>query len=93
MVPGVQWRMSCLSSDVMNELSTPEEIDARTEDVTLEQVAERIRISADPEEHLHWLQEDAAMGFDAVYVHNVNRDQKRFIQVYGEKVLPRLKAG
>ena len=86
-----QWRMSVLSSDVMNELKTPEEIDAETEDVTLEQVAERIRVSADPEEHLHWLQQDAEMGFDAVYVHNVNKDQKRFIQVYGEQVLPRLK--
>ncbi len=88
-----QWRMSVLTSDVMNELKTPEEIDARTEDVSLDQVAGRIRVSASADDYLRWLKQDAAMGFDAVYVHNVNREQDRFIDFYGSSVLPRFDTG
>ncbi|MGE0059953.1 MAG: LLM class flavin-dependent oxidoreductase, partial [Dehalococcoidia bacterium] len=83
-----QWRMSVLTSDVMNELKTPEEIDARTEAVGIEEVAGRIRISASAEDYLAWLDQDAAMGFDAVYMHNVNREQERFIDFFGSHVLP-----
>lgn len=83
-----QWRMSVLTSDVMNELKTPEEIDARTEAVGTEEVAGRIRISASAEDYLAWLDQDAVMGFDAVYMHNVNREQERFIDFFGSHVLP-----
>jgi hypothetical protein len=33
------------------------------------------------------------MGFDAVYVHNVGRNQAEFIRAFGERVLPQLKLG
>src|SRR5688500_15814588 len=57
-----QWRMSVLSSDEMVNAPTPEEVDRLSEKVTRKDVAERVRISADPAEHLSWLQEDKAMG-------------------------------
>jgi hypothetical protein len=30
------------------------------------------------------------MGFDHIYVHNVNREQQPFIEAFGEHVLPAL---
>ena len=45
-----QWRMSVLTSDEIVNARTPEEVDRLSEKVSREDVAERVRISADPEE-------------------------------------------
>ncbi|MBE9020156.1 LLM class F420-dependent oxidoreductase, partial [Chroococcidiopsidales cyanobacterium LEGE 13417] len=47
-----------------------------------------VRISADPQQHVAWLQQDVELGFEELLLHNVNREQQQFIQVFGEKVLP-----
>jgi coenzyme F420-dependent glucose-6-phosphate dehydrogenase len=86
-----QWRMSVLSSDEIVNARTPEEVDRLSEKVSREEVADRVRVSADPEEHMAWLEEDKAMGFDAIYIHNVNRNQRPFITTFGSKVLPALR--
>jgi hypothetical protein len=31
------------------------------------------------------------MGFAAAYLHNVNREQDRFVEVFGNRVLPALR--
>jgi hypothetical protein len=46
-----------------------------------------VRISADLVQHRAWLEADRALGFDAVYLHEVGTNQERFIDVFGEKVL------
>ena len=47
-----------------------------------------VRMSASPEQHIEWLEKDAELGFSQLYLHNVNREQEQFIDVFGEKVLP-----
>lgn len=32
----------------------------------------------------------AELGFDAIYLHHVGREQSEFVDVFGEKVLPQL---
>jgi alkanesulfonate monooxygenase SsuD/methylene tetrahydromethanopterin reductase-like flavin-dependent oxidoreductase (luciferase family) len=49
-----------------------------------------VRISADPEQHIEWLQKDVELGFSEIILHNVNRQQQGFIEVFGERVLPAL---
>lgn len=49
---------------------------------------EAVRISAEPEQHIEWLQKYIDLGFSQLILHNVNREQERFIEVFGEKVLP-----
>jgi alkanesulfonate monooxygenase SsuD/methylene tetrahydromethanopterin reductase-like flavin-dependent oxidoreductase (luciferase family) len=49
-----------------------------------------VRISADPEQHIEWLQKDVELGFSELILHNVNREQQAFIEVFGERVLPAL---
>jgi coenzyme F420-dependent glucose-6-phosphate dehydrogenase len=83
-----QWRMSALQSDQIVNASTPEEVDRMAKDIPKSAVAERVRVSADPEQHIEWLREDQAMGFDAVYIHNVNRKQQPFIEAFGATVIP-----
>lgn len=86
-----QWRAALFPSPVLATLRTPAEFDAAGAYVRKEDVAEKIRCSADPEQHLAWLLEDLELGFQEVHLHNVCRtEQERFIDVFGERVLPEL---
>jgi len=52
----------------------------------------RMLISADPEKHRQAIQRFIDLGFDQVYLHNVGRNQERWIEVFGRDVLPKLTA-
>jgi hypothetical protein len=49
-----------------------------------------VLVSADLAQHIAWLQELADLGFDAIYLHHVGQEQQRFIEAFGEHVLPAL---
>lgn len=50
----------------------------------------RMVISADPDVHRAEIQRYVDLGFDRVYLHNVGRNQREWIEVFGEQVLPKL---
>ncbi|MBD3886473.1 TIGR03885 family FMN-dependent LLM class oxidoreductase [Phormidium tenue FACHB-886] len=83
-----QWRNNIFKNVVMAELRTPEQFDAAGEFVRPEELHGHIRISADPQRHIEWLRQDIELGFDELILHNVNREQEQFIDLFGEKVLP-----
>jgi coenzyme F420-dependent glucose-6-phosphate dehydrogenase len=86
-----QWRFSIFPSPILALLHTPAEFDQATEHVRREDIARKMRISDDPEEHLEWLLQDAELGFAEINLHNVDRSQQeRFIDTFGERVLPEL---
>ena len=84
-----QWRQCVVGPEKLADLTSPEDFDRESASAKPADVADKIRISSDVERHVDWLQEDLAMGFERVYVHNVARDHlERFIEVWGERVLP-----
>lgn len=84
-----QWRHCVVSGQQLADLPTPAEFDRACADARVEDVRARVRVSADAERHLAWLHEDAAMGFERIYLHNVAREhQERFIDVCGARLLP-----
>jgi coenzyme F420-dependent glucose-6-phosphate dehydrogenase len=86
-----QWRTVKLPSPVLSDLRLPSQFDAIGEGVRPDEVKAKMRISADVERHLAWLREDAEMGFEEINLHCVHRgEQERFIDVFGERVIPRL---
>jgi probable non-F420 flavinoid oxidoreductase len=85
-----QWRTNVLKSHLSTELPMPAQFDALATFITPEEVSARIRVSSDIERHLAWIEQDIALGFERIYLHNVNRDQERFIEVFGEHVLPQV---
>ena len=87
-----QWRNNNFKNVLMTQLRTPQQFDAAGEFVTPEALHEHIRISADLQQQLAWLQKDMELGFDELILHNVNREQEQFIKAFGEKVLPVLTA-
>jgi hypothetical protein len=72
----------------LEELANPRDFDARTASVRPEDVKDKVRISADLGRHIDWLRADFELGFAAVYLHSLGRDMDRFLDVFGERVLP-----
>ena len=50
----------------------------------------RMLMTSDPDAHRAYIQRFVDLGFDRVYLHNVGRNQKEFIEVFGREVLPKL---
>jgi probable non-F420 flavinoid oxidoreductase len=86
-----QWRTSVFPSNVATQIKTTEQFDAASQLIQPQTMQDYVRISHDLDQHIAWLQDDAAMGFDRVYIHNVNREQEPFIRAFGKHVLPAIK--
>ena len=83
-----QWRTPIFAGEVNEHLRTPAQFDAAARFIQPDQLDDFIRISADIERQREFIHDDLAMGFERVYVHNVGRNQRQFIEVFGERVLP-----
>lgn len=86
-----QWRTNILDGSVLADLRMPEQFDRAAEFVRPDDLEGHVRISADLGSHAEWLRADMAMGFSEIYLHNVGRDQRRFLEAFGKHVLPALK--
>ena len=76
-----QWRHCALPPEDLADLPSPAAFDAAAERITRDEVVSRVRTSSSIERHLDLLREDAAMGFDRIYLHNVARDHHdRFLE-------------
>ena len=84
-----QWRASILGRELIEDLRTPAEFDAASKHVRAEDMRGAVRIGS-PEQHAEWLRADEALGFERVIIHNVAREQERFIAEFGERVLGEL---
>ena len=86
-----QWRTNVFPEPVCWDTETAEGFDVVGERVTVEQVRTVVDISADLGWHRDRLAAYAAAGFDEVYLHHVGQSQERFLDTFGEHVLPQLK--
>jgi coenzyme F420-dependent glucose-6-phosphate dehydrogenase len=75
---------------VLAELWRPEQFEAIARYVRPDDLHASVRISADPQRHLAWLHQDLDLGVSQINLHNVNREQEAFIDVFGAQVLPAL---
>jgi probable non-F420 flavinoid oxidoreductase len=85
-----QWRTNIFKSLVLTELHHPHQFEAAAKFVKPEDMYQFVRISAKVEQHIEWLRKYIELGFSEIYLHNVNREQENFIEVFGAKVLPEL---
>ena len=86
-----QWRTNVFAPPLCWDLHTVEQFDIAAEHVSPEAVRNTVLVSADPGRHVEVLRELAALGFDEIYLHHVGREQERFIDAFGEHVLPELR--
>lgn len=83
-----QWKTNAFKNSVQTDLRSPGQFDDASELVTPQDIYKKVRISANIEDHINWLKEYVKLGFEHIYLHNVNRSQKRFIEDFGEYVIP-----
>jgi G6PDH family F420-dependent oxidoreductase len=86
-----QWRTNVFGSGLMWDLELPSQFDDAAQHVRPEDVCGSVMVSADPGRHVEWLQELQDLRPDAIYLHHVGGEQDRFIEVFGERVLPEVK--
>jgi probable non-F420 flavinoid oxidoreductase len=85
-----QWRTNVFAPPLCWDLATVEQFDEAAKHVRPEDVRSAVLVSSDVAQHAEWLHEYAELGFDAIYLHHVGREQRAFIDAFGEHVLPRL---
>ena len=83
-----QWRTNVFPSTVTADLKTPAHFDAVAQRVRPEDMDQAVLISSDVERHIAWLREYMDLGFDHLYLHESGPEQERFVEVFGERVLP-----
>lgn len=86
-----EWGTNVLDSSLLTDLRMPRDFEAAAEHVRPEDVRGSVRVSHESGRHAEWIRGALDLGFDRVYLHNVHRDQERFIRVFGEEVLPQLR--
>lgn len=86
-----QWKAVMFESDVLAELRMPKEFEAASKFVREDDVENSVMVSSDLAKHVDHVAQHAALGFSQLFVHCVNvagDAQRRFIDAYGEHVLP-----
>ena len=85
-----QWRTNIFPPPLCWDLATVEQFDIASTHVRPEDLHGAVLISSDAGRHVAWIRELVDIGFDAVYLHHVGQEQRRFIEAFGERVLPEL---
>ena len=83
-----QWRSNVFPPDFNWDVDHVKHFDAAAEHVPPEALREPVLVSSDPAQHVAWLQELIALGFE--YLHHVGKEQSAWLDVFGEQVLPQL---
>jgi coenzyme F420-dependent glucose-6-phosphate dehydrogenase len=72
------------------DIRSPFEFEQMAKLVRPEDFEGRLVISSDPDEHRAAIQRYADLGFDRIYLHNVGRNQREWIDVFSRDVLPKI---
>ena len=87
-----QWRANALPPVLNEELEVPAQVDAATAHVPAEALEDSIVMSSDHARHAEVLAAYAELGVARVYLHQVGVEQEEFVDVFGAKVLPQVRA-
>lgn len=86
------WAPLALSPDEKTGVDDPIEMQRLAEDLPIERAASRFIVSDDVDEHIAAIERYVDLGFRHLVFHDPGHDQEAFLRLYGEEVLPRLRA-
>jgi probable non-F420 flavinoid oxidoreductase len=87
------WPVAVLGQDQLQTLPTPEAMAGAAGAVRPADLKGKLRVSSDPGRHAEWIRGDLELGFERVFLYTVGGNPERFLDVFGEKVLPACGAG
>jgi coenzyme F420-dependent glucose-6-phosphate dehydrogenase len=85
------WAVLALTPEEKIAVHNPEEMERLAAGLSAERAASRWIVSTDPEEHVERIGYYVDLGFRHLIFHAPGPDQERFIRLYAEHVLPRLR--
>ena len=85
------WAALALSPEEKVSVEDPVEMEKLADTLPVERTAKRWIVSTDPDEHVAQIKTYMDLGFRHLVFHAPGPDQKRFLKLYGEQVLPRLR--
>jgi coenzyme F420-dependent glucose-6-phosphate dehydrogenase len=86
------WGALGLSPEQKHGVEDPVEMQRLADELSVEQTAKRFIVSTDPDEHVSQIQRYLDLGFTHLVFHAPGPDQERFLRLYGQEILPRLRA-
>ena len=85
------WAALALTAEEKMSVEDPVEMERLADALPLERAASRWIVSSDPDEQVEKIGAYVKLGFRHLVFHAPGPDQERFLQLYGEQVLPRLR--
>jgi coenzyme F420-dependent glucose-6-phosphate dehydrogenase len=85
------WGALALTPEEKTGVEDPIEMQRRADALPVDRTATRWIVSSDPEEHAARVAEYLDMGFRHLIFHAPGPDQERFLHLYAEQILPRLR--
>ena len=86
------WAALALSPDEKMSVEDPLEMEKLADALPVERAASRWIVSTDPDEHVERIKTYYDLGFNHLVFHAPGPDQARFMDLYAEQVMPRLRA-
>jgi len=86
------WGALALTPDEKVGVEDPIEMERLADALPVERTASRFIVSSDPEEQIAGIRPYLELGFTHLVFHHPGPDQARFLRLYAEQVLPRLRA-
>jgi coenzyme F420-dependent glucose-6-phosphate dehydrogenase len=85
------WGALALSPDEKTGVEDPIEMQRLADALPIERASSRFIVSTDPDEHVEAILKYVDLGFTHLVFHAPGPDQERFLRLYGEDILPRLR--
>ncbi|HEY9212263.1 MAG TPA: glucose-6-phosphate dehydrogenase (coenzyme-F420) [Ancylobacter sp.] len=86
------WAALALSPEEKMSVEDPLEMEKLADALPVERAASRWIVSDDPDEHVEKIGTYIALGFRHLVFHAPGEDQARFLRLYSQEILPRLRA-
>jgi coenzyme F420-dependent glucose-6-phosphate dehydrogenase len=86
------WGALGLTAEQKSGVEDPVEMQRLADALSPEQAAKRFIVSTDPDEHVEKIKTYLDLGFNHLVFHAPGPDQAKFLKLYGEEILPRLRS-
>lgn len=85
------WAALALTQEEKHSVEDPLEMERLADSLPVERAAKRWIVSTDPDEHVERIRPYVELGFRHLVFHAPGPNQERFIRLYSEHVMPRLR--
>lgn len=84
------WAALSLTPEEKMSTEGPAELQQLAQRLPIERITQRWLVATDPDEHVAQIRRYLDLGFDHLVFHSPAADQRRFLDLYGAEILPRL---